>query len=368
MWHIGVVVSLVCYPALAWSQNRPRLVSPDVQSDRRVVFRLWAPEANGVQLSGDWMGRQPPLPMAKGADGVWTVTSEPMEPNIYTYGFLVDGICASDPSCRCNLTAAGRFSSSRFVIPAASPRAWEHQNKPAGALHHERFFSKLQGRMRPFVVYTPPGYSPSSSRQYPALILLPGVPGDENDWTSGGGYAEIVFDNLISDGRMVPMIVVMHASDVRESGDRDDANLAEFEKVLVDELVPAIKERYRASPEPMSWAIAGLSLGGEFALNAGLKHPELFRAIASLSGSLVPRSFERRFGRAFTEPDAVSREYRLIWLGSGSDDVFFGGAKAFAEHLQTVRVPHVFRQFAGGHSMPVFRQELVEVLPLLFQR
>ena len=102
-------------------------------------------------------GRQPPLPLAKGTDGVWTVTIEPTEPNIYTYGFLVDGVRASDPSCRCNLTSAGRFSSSRFVIPAASPRAWEHQNKPAGALHHERFFSTHQGRMRPFVVYTPPG-------------------------------------------------------------------------------------------------------------------------------------------------------------------------------------------------------------------
>src|SRR5688572_13579574 len=78
MRHIALVVSLVCYPALAWSQNRPRLVSPDVQSDGRVVFRLWAPEANGVQLSGDWMGRQPPPPLAKGTDGVWTVTIEPM--------------------------------------------------------------------------------------------------------------------------------------------------------------------------------------------------------------------------------------------------------------------------------------------------
>ena len=82
----------------------------------------------------------------------------------------------------------------------------------------------------------------------------------------------------------------------------------------------------------------------------------------------MPRSFESRFGRAFTEPDAVSREYRLIWLGSGTDDIFFGGAKEFAGHLQSVKVPHVFRQFAGGHVMPVFRQELVEVLPLLFHR
>ena len=348
------------------AQERPRILSPEVHADRQVTFRLWAPQASDVQLSGDWMGRQPPVKLSKSSEGVWSVTVGPMAPNIYTYGFLVDGVRASDPSCRCTLAWAGRAASSRFVVPGESPAVWENQNSPPGTLHHERFLSKRQQRMRRFLVYTPPGYESSGSRRYPTLVLLPGTPGDENDWTSGGGFAEVMFDNLIAQGKMVPMIIVIHASDVLENGKRDD-NLQQFEPILVEELLPIIRSRYRVRSEAHSWAIAGLSLGGEFALTVGLRHPELFRTVASLSGSLVENSFADRFGRALANPKAVTRDYRLIWVGCGAEDIFFGGAKAFAERLQAANIPNVFRPFDGAHVMPVFRQELAELLPLLFR-
>jgi enterochelin esterase-like enzyme len=371
----SIMVHLVCFitliatglsvtPLLA--QERPRIISPEVQADRRVVFRLWAPLASDVQLSGDWMGRQPPVKLAKSDDGVWSATLGPLAPNIYTYGFLVDGVRASDPSCRCTITWAGRAASSRFVVPAESPKVWDNQNQAPGTLHHERFYSKLQQRLRRFVVYTPPGYELSGSRPYPTLILLPGTPGDENDWTSGGGFAEVMFDNLIAQNKMVPMIVVMHASDVLENGKRDD-NLRQFEPLLIDELLPVVRKRYRVSSQPRLWAIAGLSLGGEFAMAVGLRHPELFRTVASLSGSLVPSSFANRFGQALAQAKAVSRDYRLVWVGCGSEDIFFDGAKAFAGQLQAAGIPHIFRQYNGAHVMPVFRQELAELLPLLFR-
>ena len=348
------------------AQERPRIVSPEVQADRRVVFRLWAPQAADVQLSGDWMGRQPPIKLAKSDNGVWSVTVGPLAPNLYTYGFIVDGVRASDPSCRCTLTWAARAASSRFTIPAQFPQIWDNQNQVPGTLHHERFFSKLQQRMRRFLVYTPPGYDSSGSRSYPTLVLLPGTPGDEHDWTSGGGFAEVMFDNLIAQGKMVPMIIVMHSSDVLENGKRDD-NLLQFEPLLIDELLPLVKKRYRVSSQPRLWAIAGLSLGGEFALTVGLRHPERFRTVASVSGSLVANSFENRFGRALANAKAIAKDYRLIWVGCGSDDIFFGGAKSFEERLRTAGIPHVFRQFDGAHVMPVFRQELAELLPLLFR-
>jgi enterochelin esterase-like enzyme len=359
-----IVTGLSVTPMLA--QERPRIVSPEVQTDRRVVFRLWAPQAADVQLSGDWMGRQPPVKLTKSNDGVWSATVGPMTPNIYTYGFLVDGVRSSDPSCRCAFTWAARASSSRFVIPADSPQVWDNQNQAPGTLHHERFFSKLQQRIRRFVVYTPPGYESSGSRPYPTLVLLPGTPGDENDWTIGGGFAEVMFDNLIAQGRMVPMIVVMHASDVLENGKRDD-NLRQFEPLLIEELLPVVRKRYRVSSQPRLWAIAGLSLGGEFAMAVGLRHPELFRTVASLSGSLVPSSFANRFGQALANAKAVSRDYRLVWVGCGSEDIFYDGAKAFAGQLQAAGIPHIFRQYDGAHVMPVFRRELAELLPLLFR-
>jgi hypothetical protein len=123
------------------------LVSPEVQQDRSVIFRFWAPQVSEVTLSGNWMGSQPPVPLVKGADGVWTVTVSPLEPNIYSYGFLVNGVRTTDPSCRCSFTSASRFSDSILTIPANPPRSWEPQNRPPGTLHHERFYSALQQRM-----------------------------------------------------------------------------------------------------------------------------------------------------------------------------------------------------------------------------
>jgi enterochelin esterase family protein len=236
-------------------------------------------------------------------------------------------------------------------------------------LHHERFFSARQQRMRSFVVYTPPGYEQQRSRRYPVLVLLPGTPGDENDWTSGGGFAEVVLDNLIAEQRTVPMLVVMHASDAldRAGERRADKNLEEFEAILVGELLPLIRKRYRVSSQAESWAVAGLSLGGEFGMHVGLKHPEIFRTVASLSGSLVADSFPHRFASLLDRPDVRRGAYRLIWVGCGSEDVFLDGAKAFAERLRGAGIPHVFRQFNGPHSMAVARLQLVELLPQLFR-
>jgi enterochelin esterase family protein len=360
------LVSSVWLATVTVAQQRQRLVSPEVSADRKVTFRLWAPRAAEVRLSGDWMGSQRPIGLAKADNGVWSVTVGPLDPNIYTYGFLVDGMRATDPSCGCSLVSAGRFSSSRFVITDKPPRMWESQNQPPGTVHHERFFSKQQQRMRSFLVYTPAGYEASGSRQYPVLVLMPGSPGNEHDWTSGGGFAEVMFDNLIAQGRMVPMIVAIHSSDVLENGSHDE-NLRLFERIVVDELVPIMKKLYRVEAQPRGWAIAGRSLGGEFAMAVGLRHPELFRSVASLSGSLIPSSFDNHFGRALANPQGIARDYRLIWVGCGSEDSFLAGAKAFAGLLDAARVPHTFRTYSGPHIMPVFRQELADLLPLLFR-
>jgi 1,4-alpha-glucan branching enzyme len=136
------------------AQAPPMLVSPDLRPDRTIVFRFWAPKAIEVQLSGDWMGG-PPVPLIKDAQGIWTITQGPLEPNIYQYSFLVDGARADDPACRCTYAfGAGRGASNRFTIAAEPHAAWENQNRPPGTLHHERFYSQSQQRMRGFLVYT----------------------------------------------------------------------------------------------------------------------------------------------------------------------------------------------------------------------
>jgi enterochelin esterase-like enzyme len=230
--------------------------------------------------------------------------------------------------------------------------------------------------VRGFVVYTPPGYNARMSRRYPVLVLLPGTPGDETEWTSGGGSVEVLFDNLIADGRMPPAIVVMHASDVNTHAAtrRGDDNLSQFEQILVRELVPLVRQRYAVRPDANSWAIAGLSLGGEFGMYVGLRHPELFGRIGSISGSLVTDgdpdeglpSMAQRFGPALERPD-ISRNYKLIWIGCGTTDNVCRGSRTFAQRLEAAKVAHTWREYAGAHQMPVFRRELVDLLQALFR-
>ena len=149
------------------------------------------------------------------------------------------------------------------------------------------------------------------------------------------------------------------------NGRRAD-NLNQFEPMLARELVPEIKRRYRVAADANSWAIAGLSLGGELAMTIGLRHPELFRTVASLSGSMVERDFEDRFGRVLGAAEQLPR-YRLIWMGCGEQDISFGGNKALAEKLRSAGIKHKFVEFPGAHGLPVFRRELVELLPQLFR-
>lgn len=109
---------------------------------------------------------------------MWSISQGPLESNIYQYSFLVDGARADDPSCRCTYAfGAGRGASNRFIVPALPPAAWEAQNRPPGTLHHERFYSQSQQRMRGVIVYSPPGYDPKATRRYPVLVLLSGAPG-----------------------------------------------------------------------------------------------------------------------------------------------------------------------------------------------
>ena len=363
---------LVAVTVSVRAQDPPMLSSPELRSDRTVIFKFWSPRASEVQLSGDWMGRQSPVAMTKDAGGVWTAIAGPFEPNIYGYTFVVDGVRTVDPACKCGLMWAGRFASSHFTIPGTPARSWEPQNQPSGTLHQHRFFSTRQQMTRRFVVYTPHGYD-SGDRRYPVLLLTPGTPGNESDWTNGGGFADIMFDNLIAAGRMVPMLVVMHASDVLDPPDfrRGDENMHAFETVILNEVLPIVKQRYRAATDPRMWAIAGLSLGGEFGMYVGLKHPEQFRTIISLSSSFVPTasevapSFDGRF--PLQDPKRIASGYRLIWLGIGTEDIFYNGSKAFAARLAANGVPYVYKEYRGAHVMPVFRQQLDDVLPLLFK-
>jgi enterochelin esterase family protein len=364
-----VVAALAVAGAFVQAQRPPTLVSPDVAGDRTVTFRLYAPKALEVQVTGDWMGPGvEPVRLTKNDAGIWSGTAGPFEPNVYTYSFRVDGLTVPiDPSSRVALPWAGRSANSSFEIASTPPRAWTL--RPAvthGVVHAHEFRSMLQDRQRPYTVYTPPGYDPAGRDVYPLLVLLPGTPGNEADWVNNG-LANRIFDNLVADGAMRPMVVLMPRADVMTQTGTRAENFKAFEPLLLQEILPDFEKRYRVEKKPELRAIAGYSLGAELAVSVGLRHPEAFRSIGSFSGSLGEADFEPRLGQQLAAPEGMARTIRLLWIGCGSGDLLLPGNRKLDEVLSQKKVPHTFREIPGYHTNPTFRTELVEFLPLLFR-
>lgn len=350
--HLPCLTYLCISSAFAQVPRPAAVVSPEVSGDRTVTFRIYAPGANDVQVTGDWMGpKDKPIPMSKRDDGVWVGSAGPLQPNVYFYTFSINGVRAPDPANPNTIVSGGRFPQSSLEIRADAPQPWEPQSVPKGSIHVEFFDSKLQGRERSYYVYSPPGYE---SKRLPVLILLPGTPGTEADWVTVGSVNRI-FDNLIAQGKVKPMLVLMPRADVLLKGGTRADNLREFEPLLILEVLPHLL------------AIAGYSLGGELALTVGLRHPNFFRTVGSFAGSIFERDFEDRFGKAWADPKAISSLYRLIWIGCGSGDLLLPGNRKFSDVLNQKNIRHTFTEIAGYHSMPTFRALLIEFAQLLFR-
>jgi enterochelin esterase-like enzyme len=356
-------------PSLLLAQRpAPPLQSPEVHADRTVTFRIKAPKASDVTLTGDWLGTTPPPKLAKDDAGIWSVTLGPFEPSIYIYGFTVDGIVMADPvNPRMKLRAS--TSASLLEVASNPPAFWEPHDVPHGAVEINWEKSKvLNGETRAFWVYTPPGYE-KNTRRYPVLYLLHGSNDTAAGWTMAG-YANFVLDNLLAENKAVPSIVVMpfgHAAPfgipVPTGGKSNDAL---FEEYLLSDVVPAVEAKYRVAPGRQNRAIAGLSMGGGQSLRIGLGHLDLFSAVATFSGA-IPQDFETRFADLLKDPKATNARLKVLWIGCGEQDSLFPRSKNLSDLLTKHEIHHVFHPTEGVHNYTVWRKYLAEYAPLLFR-
>ena len=264
------------------------VVSPEVHPDGSVTFRLLAPKAHEVQLHFEGVRD---TSMTREPDGVWTFTTRPLDPDIYTYTFDVDGVTMIDPRdpfIKYNLLN----TVSQVEVPGPSSLPWQIADVPHGELHHHFFHSTVANDNRDFIVYTPPGYNPRAWKRYPVLYLLHGFSDDTTAWTQAG-RANVILDNLIARGQARPMLVVMPLGygtmDVLEApkGPAGDAlhqqSLDKFVESLLTEVMPQVQKEYRVSADRRDRAIAGLSMGGEEALITGLNHLNEFAWVGAFS-------------------------------------------------------------------------------------
>ncbi len=361
---------LILMTALATPVFSQSTLTPDVQPDGRVTFRLKAPGAREVRLQCESLQT---ADMQKDEQGVWSLTTNPLQPDFYGYSFLVDGLRVMDlnnPLMKYNLLG----SESQVHVPGPASLPWEVNDVPHGVLHRHLYKSAAAGDERAYFVYTPPGYKPSASRRYPALYLLHGYSDDATAWWSVG-QANVILDNLIARGQAKPMIVVMPLGYgtmeiVRRGWERVRQpelwrrNVEQFRATLLEEVLPQVESAYRVAKGRDARAIAGLSMGGAESLTVGLNNLDRFAWIGAFSSG----GLNTNFSAQFPSLDArAGSQLHHLWISCGKDDRLFASNLAFVQWLKGKEVPCDWREVAGEHSWRVWRRNLADFAPLLFR-
>lgn len=385
---------LMTVPSLIRSQEvgqTERLVSPELNEDRSIMFRIKAPQAESVSLSGNWMPMVPngeqgmtrqTAQLTKDTNGVWSVKLGPLEPELYTYTFKVDGVTTIDPS---NLKVARdgifRTESVLYVPGEASDLYWA-KTGPKGSVHQIWYDSPTLELTRRMFVYTPPGYI-SSNEKYPVLYLLHGGGGDEEAWPTLG-VAPVILDNLINSGKAEPMIVVMTNGNPSQASaqtitpklpnvDVSGRGMASmlFEKSLVNDVIPYIEANFKVKADKENRALTGLSMGGLQTMNTSFANPDLFNYIGVMSMGFADLS---RFGievdhskRAEQILALKEANPKLYWIACGKDDFLYQSVVTMRDELDKHDFDYIYRESTGGHTWTNWRIYLSEFAPMLFK-
>ncbi|MBS1607942.1 MAG: esterase [Bacteroidetes bacterium] len=350
-------------------------LAPVVKNDGAILFKLLAPAAKQVfvKLEGSI------IPMQKNKAGVWSGISKKMEPDIYTYNYIVDSLTIVDPSNPLMRRSYGGIGPSLITVPGTPAEKWEVQNVPHGAVTREVFSSSVIHDIREFYVYTPPGYDARENKEYPVLYLLHGMGDDARGWIQTGA-ADVIMDNLIAEGKVVPMILVTTLGYGVAGTVASPKSFDQFTKSLVDEVIPLVQKKYRASSNSSQRAIAGLSMGGAQAALAGLNHPELFKWIGAFSSAFMMygisgfgmgakiSSLDSIYNTTFPLLDEnINKQVKLFWISCGQSDFLLGNNHDFMKWLSSKKINFQFKETPGAHTWNVWRRNLIEFTPLLFR-
>ena len=235
------------------------VISPEVRDDQTVTFRLKAPDVRTVALTGGpillAVGKgSAPIPFEKGTDGVWTLTVGPLKPNLYIYRLLVDGVAVVDPNNKFT-GFADQPGYSTVVVHADGPAYYDAKPVPNGTVTRHVYHSTVLNGEREMYVYTPPNYD--RNRRYPVLYLLGGSGELSSTWNIDG-RAGFIADNLIAEGKALPMIIDMPNNQVVHRGDprHTELTFSLFEKELRQQIIPVVEKAYSTQTGPRGRAIA----------------------------------------------------------------------------------------------------------------
>ena len=360
MKKISTILLLSCFilPAITFAQSFPEgtfpnehnldgLQWPRIDAQGNTYFRVFAPNAKQVQIS--FRG-----PMNREADGYWTyVSPEPEAVGFHYYQLIIDSVNVADPATK------SYYGMSRWVSAIEIPEGLPYdktQNVPHGDIRMKKYWSEMTQSWRMCYVYTPPLYDQESDKRYPVLYLQHGGGEDETGWVFQGRMGNIM-DNLIAEGKAVPMIVVMDrgyaslpgtdpaprfdnpgmnafltgskapATPQTPAGNPEARPAAPFRffsifpELLVKEIVPMIDGSFRTRTDRESRAMAGLSMGGMHTFQAVMPNLDKFAYLGGFSGGAGSvEQIDHLYDGIFTNPEKFNQQVKLMFLSIGSEE------------------------------------------------
>ncbi|SHJ57166.1 Enterochelin esterase [Reichenbachiella agariperforans] len=334
---------------------------PQVLPDHRVIFRTKAPDAQQVQV--DLSGK---YDMIKDEEGFWSVTTDSIGPGFHYYSLLIDGVAVADPASE-TFYGMGRMASG-IEVPFAGGDYYALKDVPHGEIRRKKYFSPVTRSWREMYVYTPPGYD-ESEEDYPVLYILHGGGEDERGWVMQG-KTDLILDNLIAEGKAKPMLVVMPDANMPGRG-FDEAALKQFEAELKQVIVPLVEEEFRAVPDAEGRAMAGLSMGGIHTLYSGVQNTDFFSSPGVFSSGWIQGMQEELANSQYEfmkeNSDQINGNLKNFWVAmGGQDDIAYDNCQMMMKEFDQIGIQYKYYEYPGGHTWPVWRDNLYRFVQLLF--
>ena len=338
---------------------------PQISADHRVTFRIKAPDAQRVQID---LVRK--YDMAKDTGGYWIVTTDSISEGFHYYSLLIDGVAVADPSSE-TFYGMGRMASG-IEIPFAGGGYYAMRNIPHGDIRIKKYFSTVTNSWRQFYIYAPPGYDVNTNDKYPVLYILHGGGEDERGWATQG-KTDIILDNLIADKKAKPMLVVMMDGNVSSGGlaGFGEQSLKRFEDELKNAVIPFVEKNYRTETDANNRALAGLSLGGLQTLYAGIKNINMFSYLGVFSSGWFanqPALSDPQYALMKSNAAAINSNLKSFWIAmGGKEDIAYNNCKIMLSKFDEMGIKYTYSEYPGGHTWPVWRNNLYNFAQVLFR-
>ncbi len=351
--------SLLGTPALS---NVRGAKYPQIMPDGSAVFRIKAPDAQKIQLD---LAKK--YDMAKNSEGIWEITTDSLTEGFHYYSLIIDGLAVADPASE-TFYGMGRMASG-IEVPFSGDDYYAVKDVPHGEIAIKRYFSTVFNTWRQFYIYKPAGYDVNTDQKYPVLYILHGGGEDERGWATQG-KTDLILDNLIAANKAKPMLIVMPDGNVTGMQGFGEMSLRMFERELKQCIIPFVEKSYRAETGPGNRALAGLSMGGLQTLYVGINNAEMFPYLGVFSsGWIMPAQNDlasKQYAFIKNNPGKIS-SIRLFWIAiGGKEDIAWNNCQTMLKKLDEMNVKYTYSEYPGGHTWPVWRNNLYNFAQLLF--